>query len=1036
MLILWHVPSAAITFPDPYTECLEFDDAGNLLMVTRDRIATASTRYRTIGWTLKRENLPIASPENVTVRLKLEENMAPKVDPTDSRYVFSYFYCGRDAIFSKISEASPEWANTLYSVGGYVYLDAINTIVEGDSVKGSMDEAGNFTGEVYETYEGIAGARPWAGGTGLESHFNKKVYFQPVPELVSGKLNLYHMEWTGEDPAEVASLRRYGKDIRDMQLQRLPYHFERADFAEYDFQYEKAAVSIVYYSGETREYAFSAEENGTGDLDIHNEDSAIRSVDIYYYYTRQEHSWKQTLKSVSDVENRMAIRAGPRGNEAFAVKDGIPTGEQLYVEGVCEKYYYDMELENRYGYRSIQVPLRVEGRLSWVDSAGNAHSEAVSVEENFYVDRFYSYWKAGDVRFSWLNQVIVENYAFPEGRVVFGGLLEGDLLLDHRKAENYIILPDIAENLCYDFGTLYGGDQKPEVPWELAQAFAESSAGEIRTVNDTLSIGGQAVLDPEGDYPHGEDLAPPAINASLDLLQENIVILHTKENRPDCPSRGEAIYKNNTEDSLERREIPDINSVSIHTPVACKGKISDDKKFNQKIAPEDNASLILGRYFAIQLGTSGTHREIKGYGSQDYGRYVERRQVCFPFDVYYEETYVRAGTWITVQGTKMAFYLPTGVREGRYEVSYRSIAKNCGAVADGLERGEQRVNLLMEHYVAEDRLPVSVMGRVYGLEVIDVDDYPAWERVFRQDDRMTPRGISYRVGEKDENGKEQGNARYIPLLPGSHPYDSGAGILHTGYSFLFRLKTVGSLYHMEDSVRIRPRFYYISKEGKNRIPVDLYYHRRKGSEQQLFVKAGGSRDQENVRVLSLRDPYSMAPGEDLEKTAALLDMEEENLYKDWGYTFGNLALDSSVRTFSGTTERNVPDSRRAQASIQEWYGEYSLPAEVYAVPRGMNLADFVRTNGGRIDSRSPIFLRDGYIAVNFDIITVNDGQEDLSYINEANAAKGYCNMWSTEGFSYRRADAVGKEYAFSDGDVMLYDLDRSIAGDYRVEGTH
>ena len=39
---------------DLYRETVKMDEEGNLCMTTRDKKATSGTKYRTLGWTLKR----------------------------------------------------------------------------------------------------------------------------------------------------------------------------------------------------------------------------------------------------------------------------------------------------------------------------------------------------------------------------------------------------------------------------------------------------------------------------------------------------------------------------------------------------------------------------------------------------------------------------------------------------------------------------------------------------------------------------------------------------------------------------------------------------------------------------------------------------------------------------------------------------------------------------------------------------------------------------------------------------------------------
>lgn len=165
-----------------YRERLEFDEEGNLWMTTHDKIATSSVRYRTIGFTIKREEKEIAQTQ--AVRVKLEETKESLIDPLNRDYCYSYFCIRKETIYQKILLCSEEWADSLYRNGGTLYLDAIMIVVENGVEKGSMQYDGTFAGQVYETYDGIANAKNWADTEALQTHFNKEVEFPGNPVLI------------------------------------------------------------------------------------------------------------------------------------------------------------------------------------------------------------------------------------------------------------------------------------------------------------------------------------------------------------------------------------------------------------------------------------------------------------------------------------------------------------------------------------------------------------------------------------------------------------------------------------------------------------------------------------------------------------------------------------------------------------------------------------------------------------------------------------------------------------------------------------
>ena len=61
-----------------------------------------------------------------------------------------------------------------------------------------------------------------------------------------------------------------------------------------------------------------------------------------------------------------------------------------------------------------------------------------------------------------------------------------------------------------------------------------------------------------------------------------------------------------------------------------------------------------------------------------------------------------------------------------------------------------------------------------------------------------------------------------------------------------------------------------------------------------------------------------------------------------------------------------------------WYGEYSLPADVYIGEEGKNIARYGLQH--RLNKSHPIFLRDGYLVVNFNIESIQEGNVDQPHL--------------------------------------------------------
>ena len=157
------------------------------------------------------------------------------------------------------------------------------------------------------------------------------------------------------------------------------------------------------------------------------------------------------------------------------------------------------------------------------------------------------------------------------------------------------------------------------------------------------------------------------------------------------------------------------------------------------------------------------------------------------------------------------------------------------------------------------------------------------------------------------------------------------------------------------------------------------------------------------------------------------------------------------------------DPDRVTKSKQKWYFEYSLPSDVHAVKKGFDVTKYAHENGG-IDYKEDFWKKDGYIVVNFEIVTFEAGFENiqgdgdtgmgwmegaeifdkesetpiphLTYTNRQNVDYGYCSMYKMEDQQLRRRDWHKAQFAFRYGDVLMYSLDGSAKKDYRSYGTH
>lgn len=779
------------------------------------------------------------------------------------------------------------------------------------------------------------------------------------------------------------------------------------------------------------------------------------------------------------------IKADQRGNEQFDVELGIPTTENVYTNVVSENYLFSYKFSKEV----IKVPYRVSAtktyNLSWTsyekvgtDEETNEDiyedvekTEEYVVQSDIVVERVVAYWQINQFEVYVLDNSVIANDALLDKSInVIANNVKiptiecnrsvdlKDHVLDPEGYEKTMILP--SENIV-------GGYIKPTVSSDDLQECVEEKIGIPKVKNDKLIFDNVVVMDDtetlkEGPKPN--EIKESALCDKNVLFKSNIEIPRERANN-EYDSKGFVIYKPIYPEgagssngglgnvgiigsSKRTFEIPEVNAVVVHTPTICNAKITDLKAYNQMVTPDINrASLILDKSFTISIPTTGDHNEYLGYGYRDYAKYIETRQVKFPFDVYQGTNYIRAGTPIDMVSDEASFYLPTWVTEGKYEVECKTTAINCAANY-GDDLSEYVANFNIENYVAIDSIFVQVTGRLYNLQIYDITDYPLWESVFRKENSLELTGTNYTVGINNQNGILTGRlAKYtFPFVYGSHPDQANEGTMKLGYSTRFKLTTIGDMFEQEDYIKIIPRFYYVDYQGNNRKEVDLYYTETFNGKKNYLVKVGGDKDKTNKKSFVLGNPYWQVTKKEITANAYVDSVTEELVRSRESkmFSFGDIQLNTTFRTYIGDSSYIpsgvIPGSvgeKNVMQSVQNWYGEYYLPSDVHVLAKDFDLKKYAKGRG-YIDFTEEIWLNKGYIIVNYDIVTYQTGKEqaNLSYINKENALQGYCNMWKLEGSQLSKTDTYGNTFEFKYGDYVMYDTERSAAIDYKSGGTH
>jgi hypothetical protein len=786
--------------------------------------------------------------------------------------------------------------------------------------------------------------------------------------------------------------------------------------------------------------------------------------------------------AVMDPSVRGVLKADDRGSEKFDVTRGIPTSEDLYANVMARGYLFQHRWVNMTGTVTYMVNVKKKYHKTWTipGRASTGPNDPgtppqpkeldVPVEKSMQVIRQYSYWQIDNLEVYQLNQATISNYALGGygGTVTLtpNGYTPPTLQSANDDAVTAHVKPAPCKEIDLGTETKSGGDSEPPTPDEtsLFQSKAEAEVKENSVNNDKVVFNGATVMDPapmDKTSPRPGTIPQPSMIDDNVLYQNRLTIQNTLVNKADQPTTGEIAYgliPGNIKGGQDQKfPIQGINSVTVHTPVVNYAWVSDDQPHNQKTVPDPTSSaLILERPFIVRIPTSGQHLDVTsypGYGNRDYAKYFRIKQVRFPFDVYNADRsqFIPTKTWVDIPVNQLdtVFYLPVWVDEGHYRIEFRNIAENAPSTFSE----QQDANTNLTHHVAADTVPVEVIGRLYDFHVTDIADYN-WENVFRKQlGSSEPTGMSYWTGLNSIDGDPRGNLApfVLPVRPGSHPVQGFGNVaVKTGYHIKFDLKTKGNMFGKQDGVRITPTFYFVSKDGSSRQEVDLYYHRG----QERLIRIGSAQDLEK-RFVVLNSRLRNVPGTDLGDTAryqytyeltadernqsSLADymvklVEQISHQKSWVGRYDWMILPASIRTLIGP-KTDIPSGvsvDRANAAVQRWYGEYSLPADVYAVPKGTNLESFARQN--QLDEKASVFLKDGYIVVNFNIETLRDGNTEAPHLQYIYAP--LMNQWQMEGFNNRPVDSQGRTWPLKDGDVVFYHADQSSRSDFQSQVPH
>ena len=509
--------------------------------------------------------------------------------------------------------------------------------------------------------------------------------------------------------------------------------------------------------------------------------------------------------------------------------------------------------------------------------------------------------------------------------------------------------------------------------------------------------------------------------------------------------------------------------------------------------PHDGEPLVLGAPFTIRLHYIGDFTNVD-YGNPDTEPYVLEEDTAyfvFPYSVYVKDAggnvlYHEQDTEFKLNDVRKCIFYPAyWAEEKAYDIDVQIEALNVIGIDDMESIHERRDRVCDCRNTARDFYRVrflkrcTAVGILTNLRITDVADYPYLEKLFRKNG-YTKSGFAIHSGSTTFNQYKysSGESSTYPVVEGQTLGYLKYGVFKPGYKVRFNVDTIATMEDRNDEIRIEPSYYWIPKKPvtgvfspAEPVPVKVYYDEMEGTTQKL-VEVGSALDLSNVHQLCIGDREHDAALRDLTDTAALQNYEKledltEMIADAWTYYHvtipGNMRVNEGIKNsellswsynydWDGDAVRTklpipaeLENSSRLNNCLQNWYGEYYLPDNIY-----VRLADsasdtkFAQDAVTGYDFSEDYWCNDGYLLVNFNITSYKNDTPHLAYNardkntegDKAGYSPGFGDMWEIEDRAATKTDSWLQTFNFREGDFILYDLDASMSSDYKSGGTH
>lgn len=700
----------------------------------------------------------------------------------------------------------------------------------------------------------------------------------------------------------------------------------------------------------------------------------IEVVGRYRIINNDEIQNEYIEEEIKHINPRGIIGSNEIGREEFDVTVGIPSSEYYYKRVVTKSYIFRYRFRRRHGSRRYNINSYIDWKLIFYtdneDGSKKYHEEDIRGHYNTEITREYSFWTIENLEIYAIEGANIYNRALKDNNIIKPidySPPQIDCMVT-KGIENHIETPkEFGENIYLGSRVVFSNI----IPDHDIKSLVEANIGELRVRNDRLIIDGRVIMS---DIFSERRTKKPRRFINNEEIADRVLYEHGKKIGSNIEngiyeSSGSVTYNriyaiNPTIGSKIELEIEDVNQVIVHTPVVCDFKINDSKEWCQLNRPmEKLKQLVLGKDFSIEINTSGRHLDIKGYGYRDYIKYISKKEIIFPFDIYYGGRLYKEGEGVIVTANAK-FTLPQETMEGIYEIKLRTTSIN--STAEKLALHENYANLNIQNYVAENTITVEVSGRILDFTIEKIKNTSLW-------------------------GDDRYKLKNIPLIEGDNSYFINEGSFKKGYGVGISVTTIGDYYREIYGVEMPLSFYHYDKATKKRIAVDVYYeeYREDDGKRLALTKLGSKKDANNLHYIGV----------------------------------GNTKI--PVFTYSRILFPRLLLKEGSNFTIQRWYGEYSLPLRVYVCKKGYNLNKYLEKNKF-LDFNESFWIKKGYLIVSAEIYALSNKKRRLSYINLENSNLGYLNNWKHETENRKKISKDGSIIDFKYGDLFVYSLDRSI----------